>query len=48
MPAVVDGEDRLGALDLGGDLLDGCCLFVSVHRLTCTGLAGPGPAGGLG
>ncbi len=23
-PAVVDREDRLGRLDLGGDLLDGC------------------------
>ena len=23
-PAVVDGEDRFRALDLGGDLLDGC------------------------
>ena len=41
--AVVDSEDRLRCLDLGGDLLDGCGLFLAVHRLTCTGLAGIAP-----
>ena len=34
------------ALDVGGDLLNGLCLFVSVH-VTCTGLPGSRPAGGL-
>src|SRR6185312_1149083 len=41
--AVVDSEDRFGALDLGGDLLDGCGLFFAVHLLTCIGLYGPAP-----
>src|SRR5258707_3400274 len=45
--AIVDGKDRLRCLDLGGDLLDGCGLFLAVHRLTCTGLSGSRPAGGL-
>ena len=30
-PAVVHGEDRLGVLELPGDLVDDRCLFVLVH-----------------
>ena len=30
-PAVVDREDRRRVLELGGELLDHCCLLLSVH-----------------
>ena len=45
-PAVVDGEDRLRLLDLGGDLLDDRCLLFFVHCIPSPSRKSP-PAGGL-